>query len=198
MMGTLRGLQEHLDASYQTSIFDQAVASRNAWEFHLHGHRIVKAEVVKNFKYDLDLRIAETGEEHLPKTDVKLLYPAALSDAVRPLLNTDWNVRNLQLQPTIPPKLRHHIKNKSLFPLMMERKVVFFTLMEGEVLKGLISGFTRYEITVSLKGGIPVFLLRHAVYDLRDKKGRCFLKSFQETHRDWEKSDLFVSEGQSA
>ena len=85
------------------------------------------------------------------------------------------------------------IKNKSLFPLIKERRVIFFTLIEGEIVKGLVTGFTRYEITVSLKGGTPVYILRHSVYDLRDKKGRCFLKSFQETHRDWEKSDLFVS-----
>jgi len=47
---------------------------------------------------------------------------------------------------------------------------------------------------VSLKGEIPVTILRHSIYDLKNKKGRCFLKSFQEEHRDWEKSRLFVSE----
>lgn len=197
-MGTLLGLQEYLDDNYHTSVFDQAFESKETHEFHLHGHRIVKAAVIENLKYDLSLHIAETGALHLPKTDVKLVYPAALSDAVRPLLKVDRKVRDLQLEPIIPTKKRHHIKNKSLFPLMKERQVVFFTLMEGEIVKGLVTGFTRYEITVSLKGGIPVCILRHAVYDLREKKGRCFLKSFQETHRDWEKSDLFVSEGPQA
>jgi hypothetical protein len=51
---------------------------------------------------------------------------------------------------------------------------------------------------VSLKGGFPVTILRHSIYDLRNKKGRCFLKSFQEEHRDWEKSHLFVSENGKA
>ena len=84
-------------------------------------------------------------------------------------------------------------KNKTLFPLLKEREVLFFTLLEGEVIKGILGGFTRYDITVHLKGGTPVYLLRHSVYDLRDKKGRCFLKSFQESRRDWEKSEWFVS-----
>ena len=193
-MGTLLGLREYLDKNYQTSIFDQAFESKEAWEFHLHGHRIVKAKVLKNLKYDLKLATDETEEEHCPKTDVKLVYPAARSEAVRPLLKIDQKVRELKLEPIISPQMRHHIKNKSLFPLVKERRVMFFTLMEGEVVKGLITDFTRYEITVSLKGGIPVTILRHAVCDLHDKKGRSFLKSFQETHRDWEKSDLFVSE----
>ena len=197
-MGFLLGLQEYLEDNYHTSVFDQAFESKETYEFHLHGHRIVKATVIENLRYDLSLHTAEItpfGVTHLPKTDVKLVYPSALSDAVRPLLKVDRKVRDLQLEPIIPARKRHHIKNKSLFPLVKERQVVFFTLMEGEVVKGLITGFTRYEITVNLKGGTPVSILRHAVYDLRDKKGRCFLKSFQETHRDWEKSDLFVSEG---
>jgi sRNA-binding regulator protein Hfq len=192
-MGFLSGLQEYLDANYHISVFDQAFESKETYEFHLHGHRIFRGTVSKNLKYDLGLHTAETEEVHLPKTDVKLVYPAASSDAVRPLLKVDRKVQDLQLEPIIPTKKRYHIKNKSLFPLMKERHVVFFTLMEGEIVKGLITGFTRYEITVSLKGGIPVVILRHAVYDLRDKKGRCFLKSFQETHRDWEKSHLYVS-----
>lgn len=192
-MGSLLGLQEYLDESYNTTVFDQAFESQEPWEFHLHNHRIIRSKVQENLRYDLRLSAEETGEELLPKTDVKLLYPADLSDSVRPLLKTDKKVRDLGLEPIISPRMRHHIKNKSLFPLIKERRVLFFTLMEGEIIKGLVTGFTRYEITVSLKGGIPVYILRHSVYDLRDKNGRCFLKSFQETCRDWEKSDLFVS-----
>jgi len=192
-MGSLLGLQEYLDESYNTSVFDQAFQSQEPLEFHLYNHRIINAKVQENLRYDLRLSAEETGEELLPKTDVKLLYPADLSSSVRPLLKTDKKVLYLGLEPIISPRMRHHIKNKSLFPLIKERRVLFFTLIEGEIVKGLVTGFTRYDITVSLKGGTPVCILRHSIYYLRDKKGRCFLKSFQETHRDWEKSDLFVS-----
>ena len=192
-MGFLLGLQEYLNESYNTSVFDLAFESQEPLEFHLHNHRIIKAKVQENLRYDLRLRTEETGEEAFPKTDVKLLYPADQSDSVRPFLKADKKVRDLGLEPIISPRMRHHIKNKSLFPLINERRVLFFTLIEGEIVKGLVTGFTRYEITVNLKGGTPVYILRHSVYDLCDKKGRCFLKSFQETHRDWEKSPLFVS-----
>jgi hypothetical protein len=192
-MGSLLGLQEYLDEGYNTSVFDLAFESKEPWEFHLYNHRIIKSKVQENLRYDLRLSAEETEEELVPKTDVKLLYPADLSNSVRPLLKTNKKVRDLGLEPIISPRLRHHIKNKSLFPLIKERRVIFFTLIEGEIVKGLVTGFARYEITVSLKGGTPVYILRHSVYDLRDKKGRCFLKSFQEIRRDWEKSDLFVS-----
>ena len=100
----------------------------------------------------------------------------------------------MRLEPIFSPKHRNFIKNKTLFPLMKEKRVLFFTLIEGEMIRGVVTDFSRYDITVSLKGSVPVTVLRHAVYDLRDKKTRCFLKSFQEEHRDWEKSGLYISE----
>ncbi len=192
-MGFLSGFQEYLKQTYNASVFDQVCESGQPWEFHLHGHRIIRAHIRKNLVYDLKIKSDDTKQSVLSKTDIKMLYPSEASHATQPLLKTDPKVLKLALEPIITPALRRHIKNKSLFPLMKERKVVFITLLEGEVIKGLITGFTRYEITCSLKGGIPISILRHAIYDLRDKKGRSFLKSTQEARKDWEKSSLYVS-----
>ena len=76
---------------------------------------------------------------------------------------------------------------------MKEKEVVLFTLLEGDVLRGIIADFSRYDVTVHLKGGLPVTILRHSIYDVRNKRGRCFLKAFQQEHRDWEKSRLYVA-----
>ena len=193
-MGHLLGIQEYLDKSYNFSIFDKALASEKPWEIHSHNHRIVKAMVKENLRYDISIDVDGAGkDELLPKVNIKLIYPEELSMSINPLLKTDKKVRGLALEPILAPHERHHIKNKSLFPLIKEKRVLLFTLLEGEVVRGVISDFSRYEVTVNLKGGIPITILRHSIYDLQDKKGRCFLKSFQKTSRDWEKSPLFVS-----
>ena len=75
---------------------------------------------------------------------------------------------------------------------MKDREVVYFTLLEGEIVRGIIGGFSRYDVTLHVKGGLPVVLLRHSIYDLRNKRGRCYLKSFQDAHRDWKKSRYFL------
>jgi len=191
-MGYLLGLKEYLDETYTNSIFDQALDSKQPWEFFLHGHRVIKARIIKNLKYDLRVVIEDLGEEELPKIQVKLLYSAGLSESLRPLIKVDKKTEALGLSPILLPHQRYFIKNKSLFPLMKEKEVVFFTLLEGEIIRGIVAGFSRYDISVNVKGSMPVTLLRHSIYDLRNKKGRCFLKSFQEEHRDWQKSDLFV------
>jgi ribosomal protein S1 len=191
-MGYLSGLQEYLDEAYNISIFDQALASEQPWELHIHNHRTIKARIIENLRYDVKVSVNGAADEILPKTDVKLIYPEDLAGSVTPLIKTDNKVRDMGLEPIISPKKRYHIKNKSIFPLMKERAVLFFTLIEGEIIKGIVADFSRYEITVNLKGGTSVTILRHGIYDLRNKKGRCFLKSFQETNRDWEKSPLFI------
>jgi hypothetical protein len=81
---------------------------------------------------------------------------------------------------------------------MMEKDVLFVTLLEGEIIKGLLSGFSRYEISMNMKGKSPVTILRHSIFNMKSKKGRSFLKSHQETQRDWEKSALFVTNDSQA
>lgn len=191
-MSHLQGLDEYMEEKYEDSIFDQVLASQQPWTFHLHGHRLVKARILENLTYDLKVDIEGQGEEELPKIQVKFLYPPDLSASIQSLVKSDAKVKRLELEAITGPGERFHVKNKSLFPLMKEREVVLFTLLEGEVIRGVVADFTRYDLTVNLKGGIPVTILRHSVYDLRNKKSRCFLKSIQDKRRDWEKSELFV------
>jgi hypothetical protein len=192
-MGHLQGLNRYLNERYHHSVFDQALESKEPWELHLHNHLIITTRIVKNQKYDLE--IEDTGDLGgiVPKINVKFLYPASVRDVVMPLIKTDDRIKDLNLEPILPPGKRYHIKNKSLFPLMHEKKVLFFILMEGEIIKGIVADFSRYDITVKLKDGSPITILRHAVYNLRNKGKRCFLKSFQEQHKDWKKSSLYVS-----
>lgn len=193
IMGHLTGLKAYLDEAYDQSVFDQALASQQPWELHLHGHRIVKARIIENVTYDVKIDIEGQGIEELPKIQVKLLYPVELSETVRGFIKLDKKVHTLDLPPIPAPHERHFIKNKTLFPLMQERQVLFLTLLEGEAIRGLVAGFTRYDLTINLKGGTPVVILRHSIYDARNKQGRCLLKSFQDKHKDWQKSALFVS-----
>jgi len=192
-MGHLLGLQEYLDEKYNTSIFNQAVASGKPWEFHLHGRCTIKASVLENRKWDISVNIVGQAKEELQKIQVKFLYPEDLSESIKPLIKMDKNIEGLGLEAILAPGKRYFVKNKSLFPLMKEKEVMFFTLLEGEMIRGIIVDFSRYDITVSLKGSRLVTILRHAIYDIRNKGGRSFLRSFQEEHRDWQKCPIYVS-----
>ena len=190
-MGHLEGFSDYLASEYGVSIFDRAQAGGGSWNFHVHGQRVITARIVENLVYDI--KIAESGqtEQVLPKIQVKFLYPADMAEELSPLVKLDSQVSQLNLDPIIFPHQRNFVKNKTLFCLMQEKQVIFISLLEGELLRGLIAGFSRYDITLHLKGGRPLTILRHSIHDVRDKKGRCYLKRFQEKHRDWKKSSLY-------
>jgi hypothetical protein len=192
-MGQIDGLRDYLKTAYNLSIFDQAVETKALWTMHLHGQRVVQASVVENKQYEMVIDIAGQGHEEIHKLQVKCLYPADRTDAFAKMLKIDKKIQALELEPIYAPAERYNIKNKTLFPLMKERQVVFCTLMEGELIRGIVAEFSRYDLTIHAKGGLPVTILRHGIYDMRNKQGRCMLKSFQQQHRDWEKSSLFVT-----
>ncbi|RJR27713.1 MAG: hypothetical protein C4582_00290 [Desulfobacteraceae bacterium] len=191
MTGHIAGLEEYLAANYGKSVFDTEAGSGRNWMLHTHGNLVDQGVISENLKFDICFIPQGRPPKVIPKVVIKLLYPSSFSDAVSKLLKTEERVKAMRLEPIIKPTHRNHVKNKTLFPLMKDRSVLFFTLLEGEVLKGIIQHFSRYEITLSMKGEVPVTILRHSIYDLRDKRGRCLLKSFQDIHRDWEKSPLF-------
>lgn len=192
-MGQLQGLKEYLDTEYKKSIFDEAVASQTLYEMHLHG-RVIQARVIENLIYDIRANIEGQGEEVLSKVQIKYLYPLEQAEAVRSLIKIDKKVKALNLEAIIDPRDRNFVKNKTLFPYMKDREVLFFTLLDGEIIRGLLVAFTRYDLTIALKGGVPVTVLRHSIHDVRDKKDRCLLKRVQEVQRDWEKSALYIAD----
>ncbi|MFZ1752391.1 MAG: hypothetical protein WBO46_17405 [Caldilineaceae bacterium] len=190
--GQLIGLKEYLAAHDQLSIFDDVLASGQLWNFHAHPGRIITARLTNVETYDIVLT-PETGEsESLRKHNIHFLYPADQAKSVAKLVKPDKAVAALELEPTVFHRDRRFVKNKTLFPLMEERTVVFVTLRDGSVIRGLITGFSRFDIHMSMKGGVPVTLLRHSLHDIRDKDGRCYLKSEQEKRKDWKKSSVFV------
>ncbi len=192
-MGQLSGFREYLKEHYTTSVFERIMASGDLWCFHLHGKKEVTARLVEDLPYDLRIDIEGEGERLLQKTEVKLLHPSGMKeDVARLVKKREKKVEQLNLAPIVRRRDRYFIKNKTLYPLMKEKEVIFITLLEGEIIRGVVLDFRRYELTMGLKGGLPVTVMRHAVYDAKNKAGRCFLKSFQQTAMDWKKSDLFV------
>lgn len=195
-MYRISGFNHYLEQNYERSTFSELLASGDSWYFHLHGGELIAARIVADRVYDFDALPADIDASAsavpraIAKLEVKLMYPAEFRGQVEKLLKTDEKVAERGMSPIAKPGERNHIKNRTLFPLMRENVVVFVTLFEGEVVRGLIGGFSRYEIMVKLKGGIPVTVLRHAVYDIRDKQGQCYLKSVQQQAKDWLKSNL--------
>jgi len=165
-----------MDENYDKSIFDTLLKNGEEWVYYLHGHQIVIGTVTTNNKYDIALKTEDRDRLPVTKHNIKFVYPVEHHDELKKRIKIDKKVKKEEQGPILNPRKRNHIKNKTLFPLMKERKVLDITILEGEVLSGVVAGFTRYEITLLSKGRLPIILLRHAIYDVRDKSNKSFLK----------------------
>jgi len=187
----LKGYKEYLGKNYRQCSLKEAIESGEKIVLNLHGQKETEVHILEDQVYDLKIKNDLGEEEIISKLLVKYLYNPEDREAIKKLIKTDINVADKKLEPIEKPHLRTHIKNKTLLTLLNEREVIIFTLLEGDVIRGLINRFARYEITVLQKGGVPVTFMRHALYDARNKKNRSLLKSFQQKHKDWKKSELY-------
>lgn len=190
-MTQLQGFSDYKKEHYDFSCFDTLETSGETTRFLLHGKKSLTGTLVRQSAYDIHVN-GDDGEVVIPKVEVKCHFPDASAAVLTKLIKTDKKVAALGLGPIHAPAHRYFIKNKTLYPLFKERQVMFLTLLEGEVVKGLVGDFSRYDIEMRMKGGVALTVLRHAVYDIRDKKGRCYLKSFQKQAKDWQRSELFA------
>jgi hypothetical protein len=191
-MEYLAGFKEYLGTNYDRFALEQAYA-QGAWHvFHLHGKRILPARIIDSQTYEATLEDDQGNRLPVHKTEIKFFHSLEEALDIAEKIKIDRAVRSHNLKPIYHTKDRHFIKNKSLYPLMLDREVLFFTLLEGEILRGVVQGFNRYEIQVSLKGGLPVTILRHSLYEVKNKKGHSFLKSVQNKQKEWKKSQYYV------
>jgi len=172
----LAGLDDYLRAHQKDSIFAQEAGRGTSWCLFLHGNERKVGKIQSDQTYEIDLLTQEGVVEKIHKVKVKILCEASREQEVVALLKTDETLKAAPEGPHFGPRYRHHIKNKTLYPLMNRREVLFFTMLEGELLRGIVAGFSRFEISLHMKGGVPAVLLRHAVFDVRDKKGQSYSK----------------------
>lgn len=191
-MAFLAGLNDYLIKNYPSATLDGAVASQGRYCLHLHGGTIMQGSVTTNTTYDIEVTTPEGNRRVLPKIQIKMLYPAEYADRVQAHITIDEALQSRGLAPIVAVGQRHFIKNKTLFVLMREQEELWLTLLEGEILQGRIQSFSRYEITLSINEQETVVVLRHAILDVRNKQGSCFLKVSQQSLRDWTRSSLYI------
>ncbi len=179
----LTGLSEYLEENQYNSIFLGAVEKEDPLCLFLHGGQEQLGKVQNDDKYEFDFLNNEGVLEKIHKVKVKFLCSLSERGEVLKQVKRDEAVAKKSEGPHFSPRFRHHIKNKSLYPLMNRKEVIFFTLVEGEVLRGIITGFSRYEINLNMKQGTPAILMRHSIIDIKDKKGRSYLKSVVEKNK---------------
>jgi len=183
----LDGIKQYLGEHQMDSVFESESGKEGVWTLFLHDGRQVSGRISQNETYEFHLLAADGSSEKIHKVSVNYLCREEHLQEVLKQSKSKGSPQGGGAEgPHFKPRYRHHIKNKTLFPLMNRKEVLFFTLLRGEVLRGIVQGFSRFEIFLHMKRGVPVVILRHAVLDVRDKKDRSYLKeAVEKSGRYW-------------
>jgi sRNA-binding regulator protein Hfq len=149
------------------SVIDQHLASGEPLGILVHGDRRFEGKVALADAYMFRMDLTGGGTEDVHKLQVKLAYRPDDSKRLRKAIRHDRTLKDHPISPIPKPQDRYSLSDKRLFELMDAKTEVVATLLEGEVLKGVATWFSRYEFGLALKGDVEVVVFRHALHAVK-------------------------------
>jgi len=170
-----RRLQVHREENRLRSCLDDATRDDKTLSLALHGKRELLCKVQTVLPYSVLVvpfhpkKGPQGDPEEIHKLQLKYGYTPEDWKRVRKGIKQDSKLARAPLAPIERPQDRYTCSDRRMFRYMDGAIAVQATLLEGEILRGEVTWFGRYEFGLALKGGraeVPVF--GHALHDLRD------------------------------
>jgi len=162
-----RRMAQHLSDNADRSVLVQAALDGKPVSLALHGQRGVDGTVLGVDRYEFQFKPRTGDEETVHKLQAKFAVDATLRKKVRKSLSYDKERRAAgDVEPVWKPQDRYTCSNKRLFTFQDQKTPVQASLLEGEVLRGVVTWVGRYEFGLEVKGGVEVVVFRHALANL--------------------------------
>ncbi|MGM0578781.1 MAG: hypothetical protein ACQEXJ_23870 [Myxococcota bacterium] len=130
--------------------------------------------VVDARTYEIDFRPAEAGEEGaevIQKHDVKAVCAPEDVERVRAATEVDGDVKAQELGGTADRGERVRPKDVLLLDCLEGEREVRCVLRDGQVIRGVVRAFGRWDMDLEVAGGARVTLLFHALHPATDWGG---------------------------
>lgn len=130
------------------------------------GENAAPFEVVGVDPYQAILKAEDGTQVEAHKLSLKYAYDTDAWKKVRKALKKDKRLASKGLAPAKQPQDRYTCSDKRLFGYVDSGAEVQATLVDGDVLRGVVQWFSRYEFGLMIKGDVEVTVFRHALHDL--------------------------------
>ncbi|MEZ4316048.1 MAG: hypothetical protein R3F61_01020 [Myxococcota bacterium] len=157
-----RRLQEHRDANRDRTMLEPG----NRLTFGLHGRRVVTGVVGAATPYSFMLTPDEGEAEEIHKLQVKFAYAPEHWKRAKKAIRMDKVLSKTPREPIPRPQDRYGCSDKRLFSYVDRRDEIGVTLLEGEMIRGTVKWFSRYEIGLEVRGDVDIFVFRHALHEV--------------------------------
>lgn len=128
----------------------------------VHGNRVVTGAPIEVLPYGVRMA-TDDGEVELHKLDIKYAYAPGDWKKFKKTMRTDKSVVSQSLEPVRLPQERYGCSDKRLFNYVDTGVDVTVCLLEGELFKGNVTWFSRYEFALKVRTGVEFGVFRHAL-----------------------------------
>jgi sRNA-binding regulator protein Hfq len=166
-----RRLEQHRTQNRDRSCLDEHAASGAPLMFGLHGQRRLEGKVVEVQPYQVVVQPSEPASaerEEVHKLQFKYAYAPDDWKRVRKALRKDKVLSEAPKAPIERPQDRYTCSDRRMFRYVDTGAQVDATLLEGEIVRGQILWFGRYEFALSVKGDATIYVFRHALHNLTE------------------------------
>lgn len=166
---TNRRVNAWLEENGTRSVFDNARPDADVqWSIGLLGQENRQVSLLRNDRYEVEVREASGATSTVHKTAVKYVFLAEDFKKVRKHLEYDKDLRARTAAPQLRPQDRYACSDRRIGAWWDARLPVRLTTVEGEIFSGEIEWFSRYELCLSTRAGAQVVILRHALADAHE------------------------------
>jgi sRNA-binding regulator protein Hfq len=157
-----RRLQQHRDEHRDRTVLETG----NHMTFGLHGKRLLTGTVGGVEAYGFELTPEDGEPEVIHKLQVKFAYDPKDWKRAKKAIRTDRALAKKPRDPIPRPQDRYGCSDKRLFSYVDRGDDITVTLLEGEVIKGQVKWFSRYEMALEVRGDALLYIFRHALHDV--------------------------------
>ena len=109
----------------------------------------------------------EEEEEEIHKLQVKYIFTPGSDKDLKSAMTVDEELFDDPETPIERPQDRYACSDKRLFHYLDGELDIVATLLEGEIIQGNVSWFSRYEFGMQREGKDIGVIFRHALFHLR-------------------------------
>ncbi|MCA9573199.1 MAG: hypothetical protein KC656_35430 [Myxococcales bacterium] len=153
-----RRLRDHREQNRDRSWLEVGKAVR----LGLNGGDTVDGTPLEVGAYAVKLSTRE-GERELHKLAIHYAHDPADWKSIKKAMRRDKAVADQKLQPVTLPQDRYGCSDKRLFNYVDTGVDVTVCMLSGELVKGRVLWFSRYEFTLQVRGGAEIGVFRHAL-----------------------------------
>ncbi len=106
--------------------------------------------------------------EEIHKLQIKYAHSPEVWKGAKKAIRSDKVVAKSPSEPQARPQDRYSCSDRRLFLYVDNKSEIAVTLIEGEVLRGVVTWFGRYEFCIQSRKGVEIVVFRHALHHIEE------------------------------